>query len=505
VQTVVGRGNLSANIAASTINVVVVVGASLVAVPLLIDRLGIAGYGLWALAQTVILYVTTAELGFGPALARFTSVHAGDPDRPRHVLVAALSLYTVAGLLVVALCHLLAEPLVGLFSVPAAMKDDAVATVGLVGWVSLVALLAGALGHILYGLERFASFTWTNMVGSVAFLVAIFVLMADRARLQDAAYAALAQWGIVALLRLMSLRDIAFSRGSRLPGRALMRDLIGFSARLQAAVLANLLNTQTDRVVVGAVASARTVGYVSIATQVADAARALSAAALNPMISRMAVTYGSEGEGALDELLARQRRLWTIGLVGGIAVSVGAARPAIAAWLGSGYDRAALFAAMLIAAYGIGQLPGPAFAYLRARGNPGLEGKFGLVTVAANLIGTIALAVIFGATGVVVATLIAYVLATAWVTRRARAAVPPATHAPIEVPRIGAACLVAGAAAYGAGMGLLEIVPRGVALVGIGIAAATIYTTYLAALTDLRPLDSLRSATGSQRPSRKPA
>ena len=491
-QTVVGRGNLRANIAASTINVVVVVGASLVAVPLLIDRLGIAGYGLWTLAQTVILYVTTVELGFGPALARFTSVHADDPDRPRQVLVAALALYTAVGLVVVLLCHLLAEPLVGLFSIPPGMEDDAVATVGLVGWVSLVALLAGALGHILYGLERFGAFTWTNVVGSATFLVAIFVLMRDGGRLQDAAYATLAQWGVVALLRLWPLRGVVFSRGSRVPGRALMRDLIGFSARLQAAVLANLLNTQTDRVVVGAVSSAKTVGFVSIGTQVADASRALTAAALNPMISRMAVTYGSKGEQALDDLLAQQRRLWTVGLIGGIAVAVGATRPAIEAWLGSGYDQAALYAAILIAAYGIGQLPGPAFAYLRARGTPGLEGKFGVITVAANLVGTIVLAVTVGATGVVVATLMAYVFATTWVMRRARGVVPLATHTPIELPKVGGAALVGAAGAYGAGMGLVAIVPRAVALVGIGVVATAIYAAYLAALTELRPLALLQ-------------
>jgi O-antigen/teichoic acid export membrane protein len=484
--------SLGGNIAASTINVLVVVGASLLAVPLLIDRLGIAGYGLWTLAQTVILYVTTAELGFGPALARFTSVHKHHPDRPRQVLLAAFALYTAAGLLVALACHLFAEPLVGLFSVPGGLEDDAVATVGIVGWVSLVALLAGAVGHVLYGLERFGAFTWTNMVGSITFIVAIVVLMRDGGRLQDAAYATLAQWGIVALLRLWGLRDVAFSRGARVPGRALMRDLIGFSARLQAAVLANLLNSQTDRVVVGAVSTPIALGHVSIASQVAEAGRALAFAALNPMISRMAVTYGSEGKEALDELLERQRRFWTVGLVGGIAVALGATRPAIGAWLGDGYDRAALFAVMLIAAYGLAMLPGPAFAYLRARGNPGLEGKFGLITVALNLVGTIVLAITIGAVGVVMATLAAYAISTVWVMRRTRSAVPRSTVARIDLPRVGAAAVAAGAAAYGAGMGLLEVVPRAVALVGIGVVAGAIYAAYLAALTELRPLALLR-------------
>ena len=499
------RSSLSSNIAVSVVNVVVVVGTSLAAVPLLIDRLGLAGFGLWTLAQTIVLYVTTAEVGFGPALARYASVHATDPDRPRQVLGAAFALYTAAGLLVVAGCQLLADPLVDAFSVPPALHSDAVATVGIVGWVALVALLAAALGHVLYGLERFAAFTWTNMVGSLTFLVAIVALMRGGGRLQDAAYSALAQWSVVALLRLWPLRDVVFSRGPRVPGRALLRDLFGFSLRLQGAVLAGLLNTQTDRVVIGAVAKPTTVGQVSIATQMADAGRVLAWAALNPMISRMAVTFGAEGEGALTELLQRQRRLWTVGLVGGIAVAVGAARPTIQAWLGDGYDQAALFAVLLIAGYGIGLIPYPAFAYLRAKGNPAIEGVFGVVTVALNLVGTIVLALTVGAVGVVTATLVAYLAATVWVMRRLRGRVPVSTSASLDLPRVGAGVVLSAAAAYGAGMVLVAALPRAVAFVGIGIASAAIYAAYLAALTDLRPLSALALAARSRRSARKPA
>ncbi len=247
------RPSLSGSIVVNGANVVVVVGAALLAVPLLIDRIGLAAYGVWVLAQTVVIYVTTAELGFGPALARFVSIHVEHPDRPRQVLIAALGLYAAAGLVVAALCHLLAGPLVDLFSVPASLHADAVATVGIVGWVTFAALLASALGHVLTGLERFRAFSVTNALGSVAWLLALLVLLDRHARLQTVAYAALLQWSLVSLLRLVSVQRLALGRGPRLPGRALLRDLVRFSARLQLGVLSTLVNTQTDRVVIGAV------------------------------------------------------------------------------------------------------------------------------------------------------------------------------------------------------------------------------------------------------------
>src|SRR4051812_43413800 len=109
------RGGLGANIVASAANVVAVVGVSLLAVPLLVHRLGLAGYGVWTLAQTLVIYVTAAELGFGPALARFTSVRRSDPAATRQVLVGALALYAVVGALLVVAFHVVASPLVDLF------------------------------------------------------------------------------------------------------------------------------------------------------------------------------------------------------------------------------------------------------------------------------------------------------------------------------------------------------------------------------------------------------
>lgn len=483
---------LKRNIASSGLNVLVVIGASLVAVPLLIDRIGLAAYGVWTLVQTIVLYVTTAELGVGPALARFTSVHATHPHRPRQVLLSALVLYLAVGLAVVAACQLFAGLFADLFSVPADLRADTIATVHIIGWVTLAALIAAALGHVLAGLERFISFTVSNVAGSVVFLVALVVLLRRDPEMQDAAHAALMQWSVVALLRLVALRRVILTRGPMQPGRTLIRQLFGFSMRLQGAVLATLLNTQTDRVVIGIVAPATTVGQAGVATQVADAGRFLGYAAFNPIMSRMAVAYGAGGLEALDPLLARQRRLWTIGLLGAMAVGIGATPPAIGAWLGSGYGEAAIFACLLIAGYGIGLLPSPAFGYLRAVGRPGLEGLYGVVTVAVNLVATVVLGVAIGALGVVLATAFAYAVSTLWVTRRARRLVPASTDAPIHAVRVFAGMAIAALLTYAAGEGLLAVAPRWLAFFGLAVVAAAMLVLYLTALAGLRPAGLIR-------------
>jgi O-antigen/teichoic acid export membrane protein len=431
-------------------------------------------------------------MGFGPALARFTSVRAAELNAVRRVLVAALAAYVVVGVLLATGFTLVAESAVGVFNVPARFERDAIDTVKVMGWVSLAALVAAALGHVQSGLERFRAFTLTNVAGSIAFLLVLLLALSDDPRLVVVAYAALLQWTLVASLRLVALRDVLAARGGWLPERALVRQLVGFSARLQAATMATLANTQTDRVVVGLIAPASTLGQVGIGTQVAEAGRFLAYAAFSPMASRMAIAYAEEGRPSLDELLQRHRRLWVLAAIGAITIGVGASRPAIAAWIGPGQDQAALFAALLIAGYGIGLLPSPAFAYLRAIGRPGLEGVFGVLTVVLNLAATVVLAVLVGATGVIVATACAYALSTVWVTMKLRSAVPPSGIAGADLARGAGSALAAGAATYLAGQALVEMLPRAPALLAVGVTAGAAFAGHLALATGTRPLGMLR-------------
>jgi O-antigen/teichoic acid export membrane protein len=493
------RRTLGSNVTISAANVAVVVGASLVAVPLLIDRLGLAGYGLWTLIQSLVVYVTTAELGFGPALARFASVHAADRTNVRRMLRAAMVVYAMVGLVVVLAAHLCGPSLVDLFDVPARFRKDAASTVGLMGWVACIALVGAPLAHVMTGLERFVALTATNILGSLAFLGSLVLWLRHDVRLEDAARAAMLQWSVVGLLRAFAMRDVLFSGRGLIPDWRLTREVIGFSARLQIAVLATLLNTQTDRVVIGVVAPASTLGQASIATQVAEAARLLAYAAFSPMASRMAAVFGSDGRGALDRIYGRYSPGWIAGVIGVTAVAVGAARPAVTGWVGTGHDQAAVFACLLLFAYGVGMLPAAGFAYLRALGQPGLEGRFGIYTVVFNLFLTVPLGLLFGAPGVVGATTAAYLVSTVWAVHRIRGHVPAIGVSRRQLLVMGLMAVPATAATYGLGQALTETVPRLVAIAGLAPVSGAVLVAYLATTTGFSPRQVVRSAVQARR------
>ncbi len=481
--------SIGRNVAINLANVLATVGTTLIAVPIIIDHLTVAGYGLWTLGQSLVLYVTNAEGGLGPAIARFVSLRSADHRHAAPIVWLALGVYAAVGLGVVLFAYVSAPVLVDLFHVPAHFRADAIHMMRLLGWVTLCALISAAFGQALVGLERYPTYTVTSAAGSVVFLVTLAVLLSNHPLLADVAGAGIAQWLTVAALRGAAVFGVLRVARPRFPPRADLRGLMGFSARLQIATLATLLNTQTDRVVIGAISSARTLGQAGVGTQVAEAVRYLAGSALNPLASRMAVTFGHAGLDSLDAVYGEVVRVWRRITIGLTLMLVVVMAPLIEAWLGPGHAQAAVFGAVLTVAYGCNMLTAPAVAYLRAIGRPGTEGAYGVVTVAANLVLTILLGVALGALGVVTATLVAYLVSTAWFFRRVSPMTPTIPRERIAIhARWGLSALFAAAVGLVIARVSVAFLPSGVSLIGVGTAGAVALGLLLVATVGAAPV-----------------
>jgi O-antigen/teichoic acid export membrane protein len=341
---------------------------------------------------------------------------------------------------------------------------------------------------VLQGVERFAAAAVATGISAVVFLGAAILLLGDGYGLKGLAEAALAQQIVGVLVRAWMVRDVLlaapFARVSRLEAR----ELIGFSARLQVGVLSTLVNSQTDKLVVGLVATTAAIGEVGIGSQVAEAVRFMAGAALGPVLARLAIVHG---EGATDRLTALYHQAEFVWLRLGVGLTVIACavmQPLIAAWLGDEAGRAALYGVLLMCAYGLSVLAAAPLAYLRAVGRPGLEARYGALTIAANVVLTIALGIAFGPVGVVAATLVAYAGSTAWLFGRLHEVVPRRAEPAQPGPwRVAVAAALTGAAALGWGLLAVDVLPRAVALVAVGLGAAVAFVVYAAAATGARP------------------
>lgn len=484
------QGGVARNVFANALTAGAMLATSLVSVPLIIDSVGIEGYGVWAIALTVILYVTVADAGVGPAVQRFVAVARGGDDEAgiARILWSALALYALAGGAAILAAYLAAPSLVDLFDVPGDLRSDAETTFRLVGPIALLGLLQASFGNVQQGLERFVAFAATTAVASVAYLAAVIAVLGSGGGLSELAYATLGQQALLIVLRGWTVRDVLASGRPRLVGPGERRALIGFAWRLQASVASTVVNTQTDKVVVGVVASPATVGQIGVAAQIAEAGRLVTGAALSPLTSRMAQEFGTGDSDRLRALSARLDRLWLLAVGGGTVIGVAALQPLIESWLGEGHGDAVFFGVFLVLAYGINMSTGAGAAYLRAVGRPGLEARYNLLMIGLNLVLTVALGLIAGAEGVVIATFATYALATAWFFTRlgSEADWLPAVGG-VAAARALVLALLAGAAALAWGVLMVAVLPTGVGILGVGAGGAVAFVAYLSAATRVRP------------------
>jgi len=458
------------------------VGVGLVTAPMIIAAVGLAGYGVWTVFRAVMVYVASAQLGLGPGVQRFTAISHGEERQARaaRIFWTALLLYSALGSFALVASQLTAGELVSIFEFPEHLRGDADSMFRLMGVAMLLNLQAAAFINVLQGLERFTASAVTTAAASVVFVAAV-ALLAGPYGLVGLGYAAIAQQAAIMAVGALTLwRTISRARPSLMPSHD-VRSLVGFSVKVQVAALSTLFNTQTDRLVVGVIAPARTVGQLGLGAQVAEAGRMLGAAAVTALVSRMSVVRGGRGEGDLSALYARISQVW-IGSVTGVAIiAVASMYPVIASWLGSGYGDAAVFGALLVVGYGLWLITGPTSAYLRAMGLPGLEARYGAVVVVLNAVLTIALALAIGPLGVVIATVAAYAAGSTWFFVRVRQRTGLRV---LERPSNWASTLALAALAAGVSLGwgllMAGALPAPLALLPTGLGTGAVTLGFLA-------------------------
>lgn len=373
--------------------------------PYLLVTLGSTRYGESALGLAILGTLSILDLGVASSALRFLSLVKDSREETAEVL-AVTSTILVATVGVVSIVGFaISAPLARSLAKPGMNAHD----LGLFIRCLMIVLTLGAANGVLQSLLQ-AHGNWRNVSFQRSLTTGIYAvvacLLASRGDgILSIGYAVVvSQLFALIILGSSAIRYVNV-RYFRLKDLRAITKYLRYSASLQLITIGNYFNIQADALIVGAFLPVRYVGYYSIGANVAYQARSLPLNAIPPLVTRWSVCFVKEGLAATLNQFVPMQRLWVRSAVGFAGIAAVGAWFAVPEWLPYGQGRAvASVACILLAGHAILLSTAAKTALLRAIGRPGIEVRYGLLMIAANIAATVPLTLAFGLYGVALGT-----------------------------------------------------------------------------------------------------
>jgi O-antigen/teichoic acid export membrane protein len=447
--------------------------SGLVVTPVVVHSVGKSAYGVWTFIGAATIYLSILDFGVGPAIVRFAAEARGRqaPHEVNEVASTGLALYAAIGIVTLPVGVGLAwlVPLLG--HVPHRLVWDARIATLLVVLSLALRFPLGLFNNLLVARQRWDLQNLGNFVSTVLYAALVAALLPHGGGIVLLGGLTLGTGLLRLLLPLAWLRrelpELRVRR--RFVTRARLRELTAFGSSNFLVHVSQKIVFSTDVIVVGIVLGASPAAVYGVPAKLFALIFGVGTAVTTLMFPAFAEL---EGAGAAE----RQRRLLLTGLRGGTALMLVLALPLllipdllIRGWIGGGFHGS--YAVMAILA-GVALVHQPLYVltqFLMARGLQRPIAVASIVTTAANVVLSFALAWTVGIWGVALSTLVTDVLMLLWVVPRICAPAAVATSGALYAamakpvaPALAAAAVVFGGLARWLAPGsLVTLAPLG--------------------------------------------
>jgi O-antigen/teichoic acid export membrane protein len=404
--------NLFRNTAAQSAPTIAIFVFSVVLAPIMLSRLGLAQFGVWAVTGALAQYARLFDLGVTRSLSRFVALYDASDDRRGIEEALGVGIVAMAVLgLVTTVAAIFAAPLLsdvlGVLG-PGEMRVVLLSSVGIL----ICNLLADVINAVPVGLRQMGPPNLAATVGSLINFVASIVVLALSTRLPAYAVVNFGATVVAMLLAVVSLLYVWSSPFVSRPNLSRARTIVGFGLKSQMITAAELVNVQTDKLIIAVMLGPRIAGAYEIANRVVQGILAFGTMTLSAMIPTATAEIVERGRDVIEEFYSRytQRSLSiALPMLGALCVSCPFL---LVAWLGEMPPDTAQIVVLLSIAFSVSLTTGVAMTLVMSDGDPGLVAQTAILVVILNVASTIAVAPIFGLWGVLIATVGAEITAS---------------------------------------------------------------------------------------------
>jgi O-antigen/teichoic acid export membrane protein len=395
------------NTAAQSADLLTAYVFSLLVAPLMLHRLGLDLFGVWAVTGALATYAGLLDLGITRSLARFIALYDVAGDRAAIRECVGLGLVAVTAMAAVGAIAATVTPPLFASALESISTEDLRRVLLCSVAIFCFTAYRRVLNSVDIGLRRMVPPNVANVFTNVVnFAFSVTALLVDPDLVTYAAANALSYLiGIGAAL--VGVRHVWGSVPVKWPSRDRARQIVSFGARTQLHAVADLVNLQTDKLIIAFVVGVRAAASYEIGARVVMAARSVGLLAISAMIPTIAAHIAQHGRATLRQLYRRYTTL-TVGLSYPVLGLTCVTAPFLLhAWLNEVPPDATGVVVLLTAAYLLPLAAEAAMNVAVGDGRPGLVSSNSIVTAAVNVALTAALAPLLGFWGVLAGTVLA--------------------------------------------------------------------------------------------------
>jgi O-antigen/teichoic acid export membrane protein len=374
----------------------------------MLARLGLDQFGVWAVTGAIATYVYVLDFGIGRSLARFVAYYDGrrEPQLVRECVGLGLVAVTAVGAAATAAAALaapLVQDILGVLSV-GEMRVVLLCSVS----IATFQTYGTVVGAVPIGLRQMVPPSVASATSGLINFGFSVAALAVSTRLVDYAIANALAAVVAPGLFFISMRRVWKGPFVALPSRSLVREVLAYGVKAQVNWISELVNLQTDKIIIAVLLDVRVAGAYEIGSRVAIAIRQVGVLVLSAMIPTATAFIVERGKEVIPQFYRMYLRL-TVGLAFPIFVAACVSSPfLLVAWLDEvPTDTGAVLVFLTVTSFA-NITTGLASTLSLAEGEAGLLAKYSALPAALNILLTLLLAPLFGLWGVLAGTVIGW-------------------------------------------------------------------------------------------------
>lgn len=378
-----GGNHLARNVSWNLLGAGAPLLVALVAIPVLIEELGTARFGILTLAWMIVGYFSLFDLGIGRALTKLVAekLGKGQCEEIPSLIWVAMSLMSVLGMLGTVVIALLSPWLVSsVLKIPVELRPETLTTLYLLAISIPVVISTTGLRGVLEAHQRFGlvnvvriplgMFTFIGPVLVLPFssnLIAVVAVLVIARLVAWCAYAGLCLKVVPALRRSISVQ------------RSMVKPLISFGCWMTVTNIVGPLMVYMDRFLIGAMISMTAVAYYATPYEIATKLWIIPGAFMGVLFPAFAVALVQDQVHA-SRLFNRAVIYTFITLFPFVLIIVTFSHEGLSLWLGSEFASNSTVVLQLLAIgvliNGCAHVP---FGMVQGAGRPDLTAKLHLI------------------------------------------------------------------------------------------------------------------------------